>query len=120
LTLKTLQEAQEGDGHFSMEYRHQRIDGSYVYVEDRGVFLKNDQDQAYRMLGSIKDITRRRKSSLAIQQALEERETLLQEIHHRVKNNFQVILSLLNLQIRKNQDSVAITQLSEARNRIRS
>lgn len=120
LVMQALQQAEASDGHFSIEYRHQHKDGSYVYVEDNGVFLMDDQGSPYRMLGSMKDVSERRKSSYAIQSALQEREILLQEIHHRVKNNFQVIISLLNLQIRKHQESSAVQLLSEARNRIRS
>lgn len=119
-TMATLDKAVQAEGRFSMEYRHQRRDGSYVWVEDNGIFLLNEQGAAYRMLGSMKDVSERRRASLALEQALHEREILLQEIHHRVKNNFQVIISLLNLQLRKLKDLNAVSHLFEARNRIRS
>lgn len=55
-----------------------------------------------------------------IEQTLEERETLLKEIHHRVKNNLQVISSLLSLQSRSIQDPVALGAIEEGRNRVKA
>ena len=51
---------------------------------------------------------------------MNEKETLLREIHHRVKNNMQIISSLLNLQIRYTNDEEAIDILKESQNRVRS
>lgn len=52
--------------------------------------------------------------------ALEERETLLKEIHHRVKNNLQVISSLLNLQAGSLKDEAAVDAVKEGQNRVKS
>lgn len=46
----------------------------------------------------VRDVTDRKKADLAVRAALNEKELLLRELHHRVKNNMQVIMSLLNLQ----------------------
>ena len=51
---------------------------------------------------------------------LRERETLLQEVHHRVKNNLQVISSLISMQIRSLKDSAGQPQLEECRTRIQT
>jgi|GEM_PF-1160072 len=54
----------------------------------------------------------------ALRDSLEEKETLLREIHHRVKNNLQIIISLLNMQERKLKDSTALSAISDTRSRI--
>ena len=55
-----------------------------------------------------------------IQKALEEKNTLLQEIHHRVKNNLQVVSSLLSLQSRLVTDEVAIDAINASKGRVQS
>ena len=55
-----------------------------------------------------------------ISKALSEKDILLREIHHRVKNNLQVISSLLNLQSRHLEDGKAQVALKEGQNRVRS
>lgn len=55
-----------------------------------------------------------------IQRALNEKEALLREIHHRVKNNLQVISSLLSLQERRMQGETGVLALQESRNRVQS
>ena len=53
-----------------------------------------------------------------IDQALKEKETLLKEIHHRVKNNLQIISSLLNLQSKKISDESTLASIKEGKNRV--
>lgn len=66
----------------------------------------------------VRDITPRKKAEELIQKSLEEKEILLQEIHHRVKNNLQIIISLLRLQASSEEDDRLINMFRECQNRI--
>ena len=66
------------------------------------------------------DISEKKKTDIEIVESLKEKEILLKEIHHRVKNNLQVISSILNLQSSFVDDDKTLGILQESRNRIRS
>lgn len=68
----------------------------------------------------FEDITLRKKAEEEIKTSLQQKEILLQEIHHRVKNNLQIISSLLNLQEGYVKDEEAVAVLRESRNRVLS
>jgi PAS domain S-box-containing protein len=67
-----------------------------------------------------KDITERILAEKRLVKLLEEKETMMKEMHHRTKNNFQLVLSLLNLQINSVKDELAIKILNETRARLTS
>ena len=72
------------------------------------------------VIATSQDITERKKAEEQIRASLAEKEVLLQEIHHRVKNNMQIISSLIKLQSRHIKDEKALEFFKSTRNRIRS
>ena len=66
------------------------------------------------------DITERKNAEKKIQALLNEKEILLKEVHHRIKNNMSVILSLFKLQSKRLKEPAAITALQDAESRVHS
>lgn len=68
--------------------------------------------------GIVVDISEQKKSQKIVEKALKEKETLLKEVHHRIKNNFQIISSIFYIQSSNIQDEAALQALREAQNRV--
>ena len=105
-------------GSITFETRHRRKDGSVFAVEVTSSRL-DDADGRY-LVSFIRDISERKRSDLAIQQLLTEKETLIGEIQHRIKNNINIVTSLLALQAESLIDTTAKDALLDARNRLDS
>ena len=112
---------------FSLDYRLLRHDGTYRWMADRGTpfFLADGTFAGY--FGTCLDITDRKQAELRARtaladarRALRQRDVLLGEVHHRVKNNLQVILSLLSLRIRAVSDPGTREELQNLSRRIQA
>jgi PAS domain S-box-containing protein len=101
-----------------VEYRALRKDGSVFAVQAYGSQMPFRGRAA--VYGTIIDITERKKMEDQIRDSLREKEVLLKEIHHRVKNNMQVISSLLSVQSQNIRDESIRVLFKESQNRIRS
>ena len=80
--------------------------------------IKGENNNVIELVGFTKDITERIKAEKEVQAALNEKETLLQEIHHRVKNNLQIVASLLKLQADQVDDVQVKEALKESQGRV--
>jgi two-component system, sensor histidine kinase PdtaS len=69
---------------------------------------------------SVRDLTERHRMEAALTRSLEEKETLLREVHHRVKNNLQIVSSLLTMQGETLADADARSAIVAMGNRVRS
>lgn len=104
---------------YEIEFRMKTKSGKWHWVLDRARVVEwNQNGKPLRMVGTHVDIQERKTNEEQIKKSLAEKELLLKEVHHRVKNNMSVISSLLSLQSGYVQDPKAVEVLSECRNRI--
>ncbi len=93
-------------------YKDKRIVGwreNYVYKLPTG-----------QIVAVYDDVTEQKKAENELKNSLKEKELLIKEIHHRVKNNMAVISSLLNLQAERFKDPPVLNAFRDSRHRIRS
>lgn len=93
-------------------------DGKDIYMLRRMVPLLHDKNELQFMLGIGLDITEKTEQANKIQEALTEKEALLGELHHRVKNNLAIFLGLVEMQMNRMQDQNQIDEFAEIKNRI--
>lgn len=113
-------EAFKSEQPFFLEYRLRRHDGEYRWIMDTGVPLFDESGRFGGYIGTCMDLTERKDMEDQLRRMLKEKESLLREVHHRVKNNLQVISSLLNLQSASIKDPLVNQLFRECQVRITS
>ncbi len=111
-----------GNAHQTIEQRVVLGDGRIRWQrwDDHAIFDENGAVNEYQSVGM--DITEQKEAEQKIQDSLLEKTVLLQEVHHRVKNNLAVISSMLEMQAAKEEerDPHLAAEIREAEGRIRS
>jgi len=102
-----------------LEKRYLRKNGVTIYVSLTTSLLKGRDGNPLYFFTQVQDITERKKADESMASSLAEKETLLKEIHHRVKNNMQMIQSIISLQVDRISDKENKQPLLDSINRIR-
>ncbi len=120
VALQRVQDYLNGKtGVYESTFRLRAKDGSYRWVTGRGKALFNTQGTPVRFVGFNTDITDQRRQADKVERLLEEKDYLLQEITHRVKNNLAMISSLINLKQSTLNDDSSLIDLKHQINAIR-
>jgi PAS domain S-box-containing protein len=120
IALTNLKKTLSGESLRSVEYNLIRQDGSRFIGELSAALIKDAQGNPNSFIATVRDITERKETEGQIKSALKEKEILLREVHHRVKNNIQVINSMLNLHTKYISDAKYTEMLKEIQYRVRS
>ena len=102
----------------SRSFKSEWVSTTGRIIKSFGLVTHKEQDNIPLLVGVDFDITEQRNQELKIKNSLEEKETLLKEVYHRVKNNLQVITSLFNLQSSTLPDGDSKSVIAEASSRI--
>lgn len=104
---------------FVFEYRMRDIHGKWKwFYSQETVFSCNTDGTVKQTIGTASDITKLKEVETRLQSSLADKEVLLREIHHRVKNNLSVVDSLLSMQARYIDDTEALRAISDSQRRI--
>ncbi len=106
-------------GFYESTFRMRAKDGSYRWITGRGKALFNNAGNPVRFVGFNTDITKQKNQEEEVNRLLEEKDYLLAEITHRVKNNLAMVSSLINLKQSTLKDKVDLSDLKHQINAIR-
>jgi PAS domain S-box-containing protein len=110
---------QKSEDLFFVEYRMRDVHGRWKwFYSQETVFLRNSDGTVKQIIGAASDITELKEAETKLHSSLAEKEVLLREVHHRVKNNLSVVDSLLSMQARYISDTEALKAISDSQRRI--
>jgi len=105
-------------GSAAMSLTGRRFDGTEFPVE---ISLSPiHTEEGLLVTAAVRDISERKIVENKLRTSLEEKEVLLKEVHHRVKNNLQIVSSMLSLQMDQINDTLALGLFKESQSRVRS
>lgn len=105
---------------FEVQFKNKRNKPVWMEIHLSPISLDGKEKEVFEVSSIAQDITEKKLYEEKIESSLKEKEVLLQEVHHRVKNNLQVISSILNLQTSYIDDERVVNILKESQNRIKS
>ncbi len=120
LTIQMIKEAIKQKSNYENEDRILRPDGEIRYVKITGEPMYDEKGVYIGIQGTLQDITDVKKINEEIVRSLGEKEIMIKEIHHRVKNNLQIVSSLLRLQADKIKDKTVVEYFKQSEQRIKS
>ncbi|CAN5441403.1 hypothetical protein BH23BAC3_BH23BAC3_27270 [soil metagenome] len=105
---------------YQIKKRYKTIEGNYIYgmLTKSAVINKNNYSRSY-LVGIVQDITKKIEADEKIRNTLHQKELLLSEIHHRVKNNLALISSLIELEGLYTEGQNARSVLDKCRLRVK-
>ncbi len=115
-----IAETRDGKHSSIFESHIKSENGTERWISSTLTPIFEDDDKLRKLLFVDTDITESKKMANQIVASLKEKDLLLKEIHHRVKNNLQIIISLLNLQSGYIKDEETLKAVREGQNRVRS
>lgn|GEM_PF-3146164 len=110
----------EGDLHFASEFQMRDMQGQPIVIGQTLTVMPGCEETWSRVLVSLVDLTERKAAENKIKVLLHEKELLLKEVHHRVKNNMSSIFSLLSMQMEVQKDPGSLSALQDAAGRVQS
>jgi PAS domain S-box-containing protein len=114
-TAGEVRKAHSGESVMDFRNRYRTKDGGYRWLQWRAM-----PDASGLFYSTARDITQELDAVKELQAGLRERSLLLQEVHHRVKNNLQLIASMINMQVRKLRPGPAREALDECASRVQA
>ena len=118
--IRAILSSKSGDQFKNYETYFISKSGKYLPVSLSRALIFDSNDQARGSVCVAVDITKRKEAEKQITKSLKEKEVLLAEIHHRVKNNLAVISGMLQMQMWETEDEAAETVLKDSQLRVQS